>query len=110
LADRIREAGGTMPNPHAAYLANRRWMLVLDPDLVELLSAEGNVSDRLFGLAALRSRVKRERMVVTVPLTEAEFRELRPLIDRLGAEVRYVPPHPNTKRQPIADRPRRKAG
>ncbi|HMN41894.1 MAG TPA: hypothetical protein PKE29_13705 [Phycisphaerales bacterium] len=110
LADRVRASGGWIRNPYAAELSGKRWRLTLDPDLVELLSAEGSPADRLFGLAALRAKSKRERVVVSIPLTDSQFRELRPLIDRLGAEVRYVPPHPSTKRAASGSRAARKAG
>ena len=110
LASRIHAAGGWIRNPYAAELANCRWWVTLDPDLVDLLSVEGSPSERLFGLASVLGKSKRERHVVSIPLTDAQFRDLRPLIDRLGADVRYNPPHPSAKLDPAQPRRRRKAG
>ncbi len=30
-----------------------------------------------------------------IPMTEREFKAIRPLLDRIGATAEYVPPHPN---------------
>lgn len=97
-------------NPHAAWLAKRPWHVRLDPELVDLLSGAGDPAAHLLELARQRGR-KRERLVVVIPMTEQEFKTLRPLIDRIGAAVEYQPPHPHAS---LADRqgasPSRKAG
>jgi hypothetical protein len=96
-------------NPHAAWLKDRRWRVRLDPDLVDLLSVEGDPGDRLMKLSNLPS--KRERVVMMIPLTDAEFKQLRPWLDRIGAHVEYMPPHPSWKRgtETVAGK-RKKAG
>ena len=109
LATRIQAAGRWIRNPYAAELANCRCWVTPDPDLVDLLSVEGSPSERLFGLTSVLRKSKRERRVASIPLTDAQFRDLRPLMDRLGADVRYNPPHPSTKLDSAHTRPRRKA-
>lgn len=99
-----RHAG---PNRHAAYLADKRWRVQLDPDLVELLSGSGSVAAHLLGFAE-RRQSQRERLVAVIPMTDEQYAALRPILTRLGAKVRRVPPHPNAGRD--AAKPRRRAG
>ena len=95
------------PNRHAAYLADKRWRVQLDPDLVDLLSGSGSVVAHLLGFAQ-RQQSRRARLVAVIPMTDEQYATLRPILTRLGAKVRHVPPHPNAVRP--AAKPRRRAG
>jgi hypothetical protein len=103
-----------IPNPYAAALANSRWRVELDPDLVDLLSGTGGPSAHLAMFAARREKVsgrKRERLVMVLRLTDDELRPVREVLERIGAKIEYVPPHPNAKLADRAEPPRRrKAG
>jgi hypothetical protein len=94
---------------YAASLADKRWWVKLDPDLVELLSGEGDPATHLLGLAR-RRRGKRERIVVVIPMSDRDYSVVRELLARIGAEVRYVPHHPNSIPVSSAKPRRRKAG
>lgn len=96
-------------NPYAGWLADRHWHVRLDADLVDLLTATGDPGERLLGLANRPKR--RERLVMVIPMTDKEYKAAKPLLDRIGAIVEYVPPHPNAKLAERAEQPRRrKAG
>ena len=48
---------------------------------------------------------------MVIPMTDKEYKAAKPLLDRIGAIVEYVPPHPNAKLAERAEQPRRrKAG
>lgn len=98
------------PNKFAKELADKRWWVTLDPDLVALLSGSGGLVARLLGFAE-RRRSSRERLVITIPMAQKEFMSIRPILDRIGAKYEYVPPHPNARLLNQAAAPRRrKAG
>ena len=97
------------PNRYAAYLADRPWWVQLDPDLTDLLSGSGTAAAHLLGFAE-RKRSRRERRVVVIPMTDHEHSSLRPMLDRIGAKVEHMPPHPNLLRAGLIAKPRRRAG
>lgn len=101
-------------NPYSAVLENARWRIELDPDLVDLLSGAGGPSAHLAMFAARREKVpgrKRERLVMVLRLTEEELRPVRGVLERIGAKIEYVPPHPDARLAERAEQPRRrKAG
>ena len=71
-------------------LANKRWWVTLDPELVRLLSGSSHPAARVLGLTDRKLRVgKRDN--VTVPLTDEQLRTIRPLLERIGAGIEYVP-------------------
>lgn len=99
---------GAVRNPHAAALARCRWRVEFDPDLVDLLSGSGDPFAHLAAFVSKRKR-KSERLVLVLRMTDKEIRPLRPMLQRIGAKVDLVAPHPNLKLAAAATA-RRKAG
>lgn len=96
---------GWCRNPYAADLAKCRWWVTLDPDLAELLSGTGDPGNHLKQFIAKQKRSRRERLVWSILLSDQEYERLRTMLDRIGADVRCVPPHPNSKAGGAASRP-----
>lgn len=72
-----------------------RILATLDEE-VSALFGDGPLSDRLRSLAKRSRSSKRTRTICTVALTPAEYRRLRPLLERLGARIQ-LPPTPRRK-------------
>lgn len=74
-----------------------------DAQISHLLDGPGQLRDRLLGLARAKSA---PRLVRTVAMTPAQYRVLRPLLDRLGAVAnatgaeRPAPRSPQSTRRP----------
>lgn len=95
---------------YAGWLANKRWWVTLDPDLVDLLSGSGDPVARLLGFPK-RKRSKHERLVVCIPMTDDEFKPLRPMLERIGAKIEYRPARPGVAPRVRDETPlRRRAG
>jgi hypothetical protein len=94
---------------YARMFRGKSWYVYLDPDLVELLSGEGSASDHVYEYASRRSR-RRPRMVEVLLLTDAQLKNARPMLERIGARIGAIPAHPNAKLSPRDAKPRRKAG
>lgn len=78
------------PGRRSAEFAGRPWWVLLDADLVSLLTMEGDLATRLKQLsrtAPTRSR----RTEAVVALTDDEHEALRSLLTRIKAKVKYVP-------------------
>lgn len=55
-----------------------------DPDVSELLGGDGDLAARLRSLARLRRRKGGRRVVRSIAISPAEYRALRPVLERLG--------------------------
>jgi hypothetical protein len=85
-----------MANRYRSALAGKRWLLTIDPLVAALLTAKGGRFQRLVSAASS------PHDVLAIPLNDAELREIRPLVDRLGLMVKPFASQPPSP-------PRRKA-
>lgn len=78
-----------------------------DPDVSELLAGPGDFTTRLRSLARSRTRAGKARKIVrSVALSPAEYRTLKPVLDRLGGRAIGDPPPATAAHSPR----KRKAG
>ncbi|MFN0012396.1 MAG: hypothetical protein ACKVS8_12225 [Phycisphaerales bacterium] len=91
---------------YAKMFAGKTWSVLLDEDLVALLSGSGSPHAHLAAFANRRA-LGRERRVELLLLSDKEMRPIAALLTRIGARVERRAPHPNAL--PLA-RAHRKAG
>jgi hypothetical protein len=89
---------------HAARIPADAIFVTFDPQMSVLLDGPGSLRERLVLLSKSRRSMKD---VHSIALTPAQYRTLRPLLDRLGAKTSEFTPV-LTSRPP--SKPRRKAG
>lgn len=83
---------------YAKMFAGKSWRVLLDEELVALLSGTGSPHAHLAGFSR-RLAPRRERRVELLLLSDDEMRPIAPLLARIGARVERMPAHPNALRR-----------
>jgi hypothetical protein len=79
-----------LANRYRSALSGKRWLLTIDPLVAALLTAKGGRYQRLVSAASS------PHDVLAIPLSDAELRGIRPLVDRLGLLVKPFGSQPPT--------------